>query len=443
MSDGGGDSVGSRGKPGGGLRADLTRRELFRLGGSAAGGVALGALAGYTAAGGGRGAQEPWKVGAVIPKGDAYRAEGEQTLRGLGLGLRVVNRRGGVRGRPVELLKYEVADLSEETLTAAAEALVGQGIVAALLGFTSSTCAEFDVYAAYRAPVFHLSRSESSLDAATRIGANIFRCMPRVDYGKPFVGFMDELVASGAFVSASRTVAIVAGKDTDGSTAAADVKRSLEGSDWSLVLDRQVDAPATTDWRPLLAEARTAAPSVVFVGISTAREAAALQTAFASDPFPALIYVTFAPSVPEFLTLAGTAAGGVIWSTPLGTILGDSASASFEALYAQRSGTVPLGLSQLGANFDLALLWAQCAALAKRPTRFSSVEKIVPSVLYRGVSGTFNLAAENRVAAGYPAEVADPGLGLPHLTFQIQGGEHVRLAPDPYRAGRFKRPTWW
>jgi hypothetical protein len=31
---------------------------------------------------------------------------------------------------------------------------------------------------------------------------------------------------------------------------------------------------------------------------------------------------------------------------------------------------------------------------------------------------------------------------MPHLTFQIQDGEQVLIAPDPYTTGKFQLPEW-
>ena len=40
----------------------------------------------------------------------------------------------------------------------------------------------------------------------------------------------------------------------------------------------------------------------------------------------------------------------------------------------------------------------------------------------------------------YPDDTADPSIGMPHLTFQIQDGQQKIISPEPYTTGKFQVP---
>jgi branched-chain amino acid transport system substrate-binding protein len=435
-----------------GASGKVTRRDVLVYGGTVLGGAMVGSIIGYQlgsspsegdsdAKGAGNTTVTTVKIGAVIPKKAPLLGEGQETSRGLELAVKTINGRGGLGGKDVELVTVEVPDLSEATMTSAAGSFVEQEVMAVFLGFTSPTCDEFSVYAEYGAPVFHLSASQASLDkGADPQITNIFRCMPSpLAYGPRFAALLDELETTGAWAPKARSLAIVTTDDPDGAALADSVEAAVKPLKWKVTATERVATPVT-DWEAVLSGLRSKPPGAIFLGVPSPSDLASFQEAFAADPIPSLVYETFGPSVPEYLELAGKAADGVVWSTPIGTIP-DAVSAEFQELYEKKYKKSP-GYSQAGAEYDMVLFWAQCAALAKKPSKFSQVAKTVPQVLYRGVSGTYNLGNAERVAVPYPDGTEDPSTGLPHLTFQIQGVKQVLLAPAPFGSGRFVKPDW-
>lgn len=421
----------------------VSRRRALQLGGLAVGSAAFGGLIGFQArSGGSRGgvAKPSWKVGAIVPKKGDLLGEGQETVRGLELGLKIINGRGGVGGRPVELAAIEVPDLAEETLTAAAGQITNQEVLATFLGFTSPSSSELSIYSEYGAPLFLLSPRLSFEDGVPG-GENAFSCFPAARYDSVFPRLLSALNASGLIPPTGRSLAIVTTDDPREVAQGVSLASAAKAAGLSaVVLDGVVSGQA--DWAPVMRQLVGTAPSMVALAMATPADLAGFQKAFVEAAIPAIVYALFGPSVPEYLGLAGEAANGVIWSTPVGTITGDAASARLEELFQKKNGKSELGLSQLGANFDAVRFWAQCAGLAKKPAKFSAVAKVIPEVLFRGVSGTLNLGDPSRVAAGFPAETRDPSLGLPHLMFQIQEGKHVRVAPSPFIQGEIKAPSW-
>jgi branched-chain amino acid transport system substrate-binding protein len=161
---------------------------------------------------------------------------------------------------------------------------------------------------------------------------------------------------------------------------------------------------------------------------------------FRQNPTPSLVYQQYAPSIPEYLDLAGDAADGVLWSTLVGTLSDDRAKI-FTDKFTERFNRAP-GFSTAGSQYDLFHLWAETAAAAGDPYAFDKVNTLLVNAVHRGVVGATSFLPGKLTAYAYPDETLDPSLGMPHLTFQIQGGQQVLIAPDPYATGEFQLPGW-
>ena len=75
----------------------------------------------------------------------------------------------------------------------------------------------------------------------------------------------------------------------------------------------------------------------------------------------------------------------------------------------------------------------------------SILNQILANSVYRGVCGAYtftNAGPGELTCIPYPDETPDPSIGMAHLTFQIQNGEQVLIAPDPYTTGSFQLPEW-
>ena len=66
----------------------------------------------------------------------------------------------------------------------------------------------------------------------------------------------------------------------------------------------------------------------------------------------------------------------------------------------------------------------------------------VANTVYRGVCGAYSFLPGTLTCYPYPDETADPSLGMPHLTFQIQDQQQVLISPAPYTTGSFQLPSW-
>jgi branched-chain amino acid transport system substrate-binding protein len=442
-------------QPSGGGGGRVTRRQLLvGAGGAAVGGLVVGAVGGYlagnagddteTTASGEDGAgasTETIKLGSASPTSGPYSGDGQEMTRGQELAIDDLNAAGGVLGRQLELVIADVEDLAPEKMVNAARRLTNEGASAVFSGYTSTTSAEFDVYAQYGAPMFHLNTFQPNADyVADNNIPNIYHsCPTEVWYGPGFIQFMQRLIDGGLWTPSSESAAVITSNDPYSISIAQTVEEDLRGLGWDIVVSEEVTAPLT-EWGPVLAQVRQDPPGLIFHSDYIPGDLASFQQQFRSDPTPSLMYQQYGPSIPEYLELAGTDADGVIWSTVIGT-LPDQIGTDFKDAYREKYDA-EAGLSQAGGQYDLVHLWAQAAALAGDPMDFDTVNANIKRLTYRGVSGSYRYKPGELTAIPYPDEVNDPSLGMPHLTFQIQNQEQVLIDPIPYEQGKFQLPAW-
>lgn len=434
----------------------VTRRQLLTGAGAAAvGGLVVGGVGGFVVGSSGddattdsggsagdAGTTETIKLGSASPTTGAYSGDGQEMVRGQELAIAEINANGGVLGRQLELVIVDVEDpFAPERMVNAARRLSNEGVAATFSGYTTTTSAEFDVYAEYGAPMFHLNTFQPNADyVADNDITNIYHsCPTEVWYGPGFIQFMQRLIDAGAWEPSSESAAVVTSNDPYSISIARTVRADLEKLGWDITVAEQVTAPLT-EWGPVLSKIRQNPPGLIFHADYIPGDLASFQQQFRSDPTPSLMYQQYGPSIPEYLELAGSDADGVIWSTVIGT-LPDASGEAFRELYRQEYDA-EAGLSQAGGQYDLVHVWAQSAAMAGDPANFEQVNDNLKRMLYRGVSGTYHFKAEELTAIPFPDEVNDPSLGMAHLTFQIQDQEQVLVDPDPYIQGEFQLPAW-
>ncbi len=429
----------------------VSRRDFVTgMGAAGIGGLVVGGVAGYfvapndsTSSSSSGAGGEDIKIGSVSPVTGPYSGDGEEMVRGQELAVSEINGNGGVGGRNLVLVTADVSDLAPENYVQAAQRLVNQDKVAAVFsGYCSNNSTEFSVYADAGVPMFHLNTLQANVDFATKNGMdNIYQgCPSEIWYGKGFVPLMEEWIRSGAWTPSAKTVAIVTSNDPYSISIAKAFQSEVEGIGWSVPIYEEVTAP-NADWGPILSKIRANPPGLIYMTDYIPGDLASFAKQFANSTTPSLLYQQYGPSIPEYLELAGDAGYGVIWSTTIGT-LPDKIGEDFLALY-QEAYNSKAGLSQAGGQYDMVRLWAQMAAMAGDPYDFAQVNKLLKSVIFRGVSGTVKWISDTELAAApYPDLVNDASLAMPHLTYQIQQGKQVPVSPDPYTQGSFELPPW-
>jgi branched-chain amino acid transport system substrate-binding protein len=460
----------------------LTRRKF--IGGVAGAGIGLGlagvlaACGGEEEAGGGTTATQaatteagatteaaattaaaPAQGGQPIVIGSAYPYEtaptdAEQMERGSGLAIEEINNAGGVAGRPIEHNIIDFNNFSPESVTTAFNELASQEPDAIILGYHNVFADTNIILAEYGAPFLNASTSSEQVtllksDPVTY--ANTFQADPQeLLYGTGFPPFLEALIAAGSYNPPEKTIYIIEGDIVYGQLISQAAQDAAPEYGWEIVgvdpVDTQGGTAPVADWTPFIAAAKDTGATVTFNTHWNPADHAAFMKAWVADPADSFVYLQYGASVPEFLEIAGDAANGAIWATVLGT-MNDPVGLAFQERY-QAKWNAPAGFSNAGTGYDEVYLLAHAWGITGDPRNFAANIAELKRNIYRGVSGGYWFGHEEaNYTLGYPAEIADAGLGNPHLFFQILPDDsgslsHQIVDPVPYIQAQYQQQPW-
>lgn len=432
-----------------------TRREFVVGGGAAVVGLAVGGAAGYglapksTQGSGGTASKQPIHVAAAYPLTGDAAGDGAQMKMGIEMGVAEVNAQGGVLGRQVVVDFGDIRNVTADQIVSTLQYLLGKKPAGLFMGYTTNASAEYPKIAQAGVPMFHNNTFSGNSewvakDLATR--GNIFQICPNeIPYGPGVASLVQNLIQSKAWNPSKKSAAIVTSFSAYSLSIANAFQAAIQKMGWEVSLFEKVSAP-NAEWGPILSKIAQNPPGIVFHADAQVGDLASFTKQFRSAPTQSVLYEVYGPSVPEYLSLTGSAANGVLWSTVIG-ILPDAIGQKYAADFTAKFHQAP-GRSLAGAQRDAFMLWSSAVARAGDPTAFARVIEELKTNQYRGVCGSYNFGPLDLTAISYPGTgdpnlyTTDPSLGLPNLTYQIQNGQHVLISPEPYTQGAFVKPPW-
>jgi branched-chain amino acid transport system substrate-binding protein len=381
-------------------------------------------------------------IGALVPITGSSAGDGETMLNGMRLAMDELNAAGGIGGRPIQMQLLDAGDQVPSVMVAAMRKFVSDKVAAVFSPFLTYTNVDLAVVGPATIPTFHVNTFQGNVDFAIKHGfKNIFQgCPSEIWYANGFATVLDSLIAAKKFEPRKKTASIITSNDAYSTAVALTLRGNLQKQGWKIVTYDSYTSPQS-EWGPVLTRITQDNPDLIFFSNYFPGDEASFIKQFAQSPTKSLVYELYAPSVPEYLTLAGKAANGVMWATTTGSILDDDVGERFSAAYHKKYNQPP-GLSNAGAQYDLIHIWAQAAALAPDPYDYNAVGDNVRYGIYRGVNGSYKMGPTAQTCLPYPAYTKDPTLGMPLLTYQIQDGKQVLVNPTPYTSGNFQTPPW-
>ena len=440
--------------PSGGRRGMSRKSFLQGTAGAGAAGLVIGGGIGYgignssgssssaPSGGGGTKKKGTIKIGSASPITGPYAGDGEQMIRGQELAIEELNDGGGVAGYQLELVKLDSKDQSPDVMKTVLQNLVSQNVVAVFMPFCSYTSVEFPIVAAKKVPTFHVNTWHGNVDwVAQHNATNIFEGDPsELSYGSGIVSVLQSLMDAKTWTPRNKTTYIVSSNDPYSLNIAKSYQSSIKKLGWQVQGFDQFTVPQA-NWGGVLVKIRDANPDVIVFSDYAAGDEAAFIKQFAQNPTQSIVYQQYAPSIPQYLQLAGSSANGVIWSTVVGILQNDPIAGPFIDKFTSKYGASP-GFSNAGDQYDLMKIWAQAAGFAGDPYDFDKINAYIKATPYRGVCGAYTFNHTGLTCIPYPDDTPDPSIGMPHLTFQIQNGKQVAISPEPYTTGKFQLPPW-
>jgi branched-chain amino acid transport system substrate-binding protein len=254
-------------------------------------------------------AADPIRVGVITSLSGGYATFGTMEVAGYKVAAEEVNKKGGVLGRPIELVIEDDAS-NQNAALAAAEKLANQGVPLILGAFASSITKPLAGYLTrIKVPLVNTNSADTGI---TKPGTPyVFR-----------VGQTTDAYADASFdlmrsFKELKTVAVLVSNDALGHSTAASVRERCRQLGYQLVGDQAYDR-GLTDFRPTLNSFKSANPDVVALS-SYEEDAATLmrqakEVSLSPNMFIAVGATGYA--LPQFITGARDAAEYVFSAAP-------------------------------------------------------------------------------------------------------------------------------
>ncbi len=328
-------------------------------------------------------AAEPVKIGFFMSITGRDASFGEASLRGARLAVEEVNARGGVLGRPLELVVEDNRSVAGESATAAKK-LIARDRVVALVGECSSA-RTLEAAPVAQAAGIPLVSPASTNPKVTQTGDAIFR----VCFIDPFQG--DVLAAFARRKLDLKRAALLVDASSPYSVGLAEFFTKTFTAQGGEIVASQKYTGADTDFRAQLTAIRAARPDAVFLpgyyvaaGLvaKQAKELGLKATLLGGDGFEA----------PQLLGIGGEALEGAYYSTHFAPENTDRVSAEFVAAYRSRHGEVPNGLSAL--SYDAVRLVADAIGRAGTTEKGALRQSLAATKDFPGASGRTTINAQ-------------------------------------------------
>ncbi|MEM7445297.1 MAG: ABC transporter substrate-binding protein [Pseudomonadota bacterium] len=380
------------------------------------------------------------RIGVLAPISGSAAADGEEMVNGAQLAVDELNAAGGVGDYTFELVVGDVADGSADSVATAAERLLGtDGMGAMMTGYASGSNFEIEMMA--EEEMIYLVSANSSQTAeiispAPEDYPTVWSLTPSfAGYSTEIVPVIEGLAADGALDLPNRKVAIIASDNPYSRGIAEGMVESFEGAGWEVTVDDLVPFGEIGDWRGFLAQVRQDPPAVLINTDYVSANAALFVSQFNEDPTDSLVFIQYAPSVPEFIELTQEQSSGIVYNL-LGGVLNTPSNpraaevlARYEDAYGNEPGTYGPAL------YEQVMIYAAALEQVGDPEDRVAIGEAIGATNVQTAMGRVQFDPATHLAV-------QSNDGIPIQFYQIRDGERVLFYPDIYATGDFVEPSW-
>ena len=378
---------------------------------------------------------EPIKVGAPNALTGIYAVDGNVMLNVTKLAVADLNAAGGLFGRKLEVVAFDVEEMLPEKLIQAAEVLVAKEKCDLIITACNAMGPDVQAFGKYDVPYIN---NNASTVATTMVKDNpdqYWNCFQAGDNEPRYVEKTIETFMGFGYQMPNNKIALVYSEyDWDKKIIGA-LKKQSQNYGLDIVVYEQVPA-ATNAWGPILSKIRAHNPALIFLSIYAPESIAAFADQFTQNPTNSLVDLGYAVSIPSFMGIAGAYADGITGYGALGVPPKVTAEGrAVEKRYMNMFETKDMPFCIGPCVYDGVMAWAAAAKRAGSVDDYKAVAKELKTKPYKGIGGTYDF--DN------PYQAASQGDHLlPVNLFQAKGGELVLRNLGSYTMSDYELPTW-
>ncbi|MCK1297378.1 MULTISPECIES: ABC transporter substrate-binding protein [unclassified Bradyrhizobium] len=377
------------------------------------------------------------KIGVLAPLTGSTAADGKEMVDGAKLAVDEINAGGGVAGYKLQAVVGDTQAGSADQVTSAIERLTGdRDLNAIVTGFTSSSNFEINIMAEQDMPYLLYGSANQTRDIIAPHPdkfPTVYSLSPSFDaYETEMIPVLHGLEKSGKLKLLNKKVALLSSDIPYSKSIMNGLIKSFKEVGWTVTSADLVPWGQIDDWRTFLAKIRQDNPAVVINTDPQPGNAARFITQFLEQPTDSIVFIQYAPHIPEFLELTGKKSTGVIYNLIGGTIPG-ARTAEIVKKIKDKYGYEPG--STAPAVYEEVMLYADALKKVGDPTKRLEIGKAIGETRKSIAEGMLSFDPKTHLAVqGNDA--------LPILFFQIRDGKRVLFSPANLADGEFRAPPW-
>ncbi len=330
------------------------------------------------------------KIGAPLPLTGAYAADGEHMLMGMELAVDDLNAAGGVLGKKVELVTFDIEDLLAETVTTSAEYLLKKEKVDVIVEGYGGWGPDFLSFGVKSdVPFFHGS---GSIQGANMVAddpascSNMFQVFS-TEGGYGIRAYQGLTQFSDEYVYPNKKIALIHGDLEWDLFYTAAVKDYAEADGWEVVMDETVPY-GTTDWGSILLKIREEKPAAIVCSILSVADISSFTQQFMENPTPSMLDISYMVVFTETQEAVGEKLKGVmgyVTSYVPPSAEGDAWKKRFKAKFGM---DVPLTTPP--STYDSIMIWAAAAEKVGDAKDYEAICDVIRTEPYKGLLGIYD-----------------------------------------------------
>jgi branched-chain amino acid transport system substrate-binding protein len=378
------------------------------------------------------------KIGAPMPLTGPYASDGEQMQMALELAIAEQNAKGGVLGRQLTLIPGDVGALEAEKIKAVGERLSGEAVDLVITGYADSGV-DARVFGEYEMPYLHADAMTADTELVAKDPvkySNVFQfCPSEVSYGFDAAEVLFKVPAAIGWEEPNKKLAVIRADYSYNVLASDKFIELAKEQGYETVVDEVVQF-GTVEWGPILSKIAETQPAYVTFWILDPTDASRFiiqfNEKFGEGGYNGLVYMQYTPNFPEFLTLSGEAANGVIWSTSVGVV--SESAPEYANRWKAKFSEDPKSTYAYNVR-DAFEIWVQAVEKAGCVDCYEKINPNIKATEYQGMSGFYKFNQTDQQAL-FGDEF------IPTLWYQVQNNAHVIVGPDAFKAGNYTLPPW-
>ena len=354
------------------------------------------------------------KIGVLAPMTGPNAGDGQDFVRGVELAVKEANAGGGVAGHTFEVVVADTKDASAAAVTSASERLLGtEGVHVILTGYASLSMFEVELMADAGMPYLAAGPSPQFAAIVSRDPGAYDCCW---SFTADFKGYetdvtptVEALSAAGTFDLKDKTVAIISSDNPYSRTISEGMKVAFTEAGWTITVDELVPFGPVSDWRPILARVREAPPELVVNTDFLPANAALFVNQFQENPTDSVMFLQYAPLVPEFVKLTGENSTGVLYNAIGAPLVSENWPRGVEVVNRYEAEYRGVSAGPYGTMlYEMAVQYFQALEKVGDPADHDAVGKALGSISRPIAAGLLAFDPDTHVAIQSPDHVPVP-----------------------------------